>query len=183
MNPTLEQLSFYYVRTSKHINLVEKYIVKIYNIFKPLLLDRQLNHDQSKYIEPELIPYVFTTWMYHCQNINILFDIPENFKIQMQEATYHHVKNNSHHPEFHDDTTTIDSINPNDRDKPPEKMVSGENMSDIDISEMVADWCAVSEERNTCPYKWAKENINIRWKFKPKQEKLIYNIIDLIWEK
>lgn len=180
--PTTEQLDFFYVRTRNHIDLVKKYIVKIYNfLYNPLLLDRRVSHDQSKYLEPELTPYVFTTWVYHCKNVNIPFEVSESLKTQMREATYHHVKNNRHHPEFHDSETTIECINSKDRDKPPEKMVSGYNMSNIDIAEMVADWCAMSEELNSSPYDWAKANINVRWKFTPKQEKLIYSILDKVW--
>ena len=185
MQPTQEMLDFYYTRTRKHISLVEKYIEKIYNLNRtkfPHLLVRQIYHDQSKYQEPEFTPYVFLTWRYHCKDINIPFESNKELDKQIQEATYHHVKNNRHHPEFHDTDTNLNSINPKDRDKPPKEIVSGEKMSNTDIAEMVADWCGMSEERGGHPKDWAKSNINIRWKFTPEQEKLIYDIIDQVWE-
>lgn len=183
MQPTQEQIDFYYTRTNIHIHLVRKYIKKIYDVWKfPALQERQQIHDQTKYYIPELVPYIFTTWMYHCQKNNILFEISEDLKKRMHEATYHHVKNNRHHPEFHDKTTTSESINSVNRDKPPERIVSGENMTNTDIAEMVADWCAVSEERKNTPQDWAKANINIRWKFTPVQEDLIYNIMLIVWD-
>jgi hypothetical protein len=47
---------------------------------------------------------------------------------------------------------------------------------------MCADWCAMSEELGTnSPKNWADKNVNIRWKFSPRQVKLIYDIIDKIW--
>lgn len=183
-NITKEMVDYYYKRTNEHINRVKKYIEKIYikyPIFK-LLKDRLQNHDQSKFKDPELIPYILITWKYYCKNNNIPFDLPENINNIMQEATYHHVKNNRHHPEFHDNTTTINSINPKDRDTPPEKIVNGSNMSDIDIAEMVADWMAVSEEKNSHPKDWAKANIDKRWKFTKHQKDLIYNIIENVWD-
>jgi len=184
MTPTQEMVDYYYTRTKNHINRVKKYLDKIYK-YNPikfyLLPNRKEIHDQSKYKEPELVPYIFVTWNYYCKDHNIDFTIPEDIKKQMQEATYHHVKNNRHHPEFHDDTTTINSINSKDRDKPPENMVNGYKMSSIDIAEMVADWMAMSEERGGHPKDWAKANINIRWKFTQDQVKLIYELIEKIW--
>lgn len=184
MKPTQEMLDFYYTRTRKHIQLVEKYIEKIYLKFPekfPTLLVRQIFHDQSKFQEPEFTPYIIMTWNYHCKDEKIPFNIPEDMQKQIQEATYHHCKNNRHHPEFHDTETILNSINPKDRDKPPEKMVDGTKMSPTDIAEMVSDWCGMSEERGGHPKDWAKKNINVRWKFTPEQEKLIYDLIDSVW--
>ena len=49
------------------------------------------------------------------------------------------------------------------------------------IAEMVADWMAMSEEKNTCPYEWADKNIGVRWNFTDKQKEFIYNILDKCW--
>ena len=53
-------------------------------------------------------------------------------------------------------------------------------MTHIDIAEMICDWMAISQERNTDIFKWAKDNINIRWKFTNKQEKLIHELIGVL---
>lgn len=44
-------------------------------------------------------------------------------------------------------------------------MIDGTKMWEVDIAEMIADWLAMSEEKNSDPYEWAKKNINVRWKF------------------
>jgi hypothetical protein len=179
-------LDFFYTRTRKHIDLVNKYMQQIYKLdpkkYK-LLPVREMFHDQSKYQEPEFTPYISLTWNYHCKDLKIPFKMSQNLKDQIQEATYHHVKNNRHHPEFHDTTTTLDSINPKDRDKPPEKIVDASAMSDTDVAEMIADWLAMSNEKGTDPIEWAKTNINKRWKFTKEQEDLIYDLINKIWKK
>ena len=69
------------------------------------------------------------------------------------------------------------------RDKPPEEMIDATKMPDLDIAEMVADWCAVSEERGNTPKSWADKNVNVRWKFTDEQSDLIYEIIDAVWGK
>jgi hypothetical protein len=101
----------------------------------------------------------------------------------MQAATFHHCKTNMHHPEFWDMNATEKSINPNDRDKAPDEMVDGTKMMLNSVASMVADWCAMSEEKKTCPYDWAKQNVNKRWRFDPEQVKLIYDLLDKIWSK
>jgi hypothetical protein len=179
MQSTQEVSDYFYKRTKEHIDRVKKYALKIYE-YDPvrfyLMPVRIEKHDLSKYLESEQTPYVFITWNYYCKDRNIKFDLPKEIEDLMQEATYHHVKNNRHHPEFHDDETTID------RDKPPERIVDGSKMSNLDIAEMVADWMAMSEEKGGHPKDWAKSNIGVRWRFTPEQEKLIYELIDKIWK-
>ena len=41
----------------------------------------------------------------------------------------------------------------------------------------------MSEEKKSCPYDWAKKNINVRWKLTKEQENLIYDLLDKIWKK
>jgi hypothetical protein len=42
---------------------------------------------------------------------------------------------------------------------------------------------AMSEEKSTDPYDWAKKNIGIRWKFTDGQKRLIYDLMDKCWSK
>ena len=44
-----------------------------------------------------------------------------------------------------------------------------------------ADWMAMSEEKGTDPNDWAKNNINVRWKFTDEQEDMIYALIKDFW--
>jgi hypothetical protein len=177
-----EITEFYYKRTRKHIELVCKYIDIIYKSDPKkyyLLPNRRGLHDLSKYKYPELEPYKLLTWRYHCKDIGREFKINKNTERQIHIATYHHIKNNPHHPEFHDENTTTDNLNSRDRDKPPENMVDGTKMTETDIGEMIADWLAMSEEKKTDPVKWAQMNINRRWKFTEDQIKQIYELIKL----
>lgn len=174
---------WYEERTNRHIGLVNKYIGKIADVDHRFvdLLDRIGDHDSTKFEEPELEPYIFIAWQYKCKDDDVDFDVPEELNDEMTAATNHHVKNNRHHPEHHSDQD-VQFINRADRDKPPEQMVDATKMPDMDIAEMCADWMAMSEERGNAPQDWAKSNINIRWKFTPEQEGLIYHLLDNVWE-
>jgi len=186
MKVTQDMINHFYNRTNSHISLVKKYCKMIYeyNDSKYFLLNsRMVRHDKTKFSEPEFTPYILLTWTYYCKDNNIEFNLDEDDKKQLQIATFSHCKNNRHHPEFHDCNSTVDSINFNNRDKPSNLMVDAFEMTSIDIAEMVADWLAVSEERKTNPYDWAKNNINIRWNFRLDQEVQIYNLLDVCWEK
>lgn len=171
-------------RTRKHIAAVQKFCKKIAEYDSARfseLLEKMEVHDKSKFEDPEIDPYIYTTWKYKCKDDGVDFECPKDIEDQMDEATEHHIKNNSHHPEFHCDKET-DLINKDDRDKPPEEMIDATKMPDIDIAEMMADWMAVSEERGNSPKGWADKNVNVRWKFDDKQKDLIYELIDEVWE-
>jgi hypothetical protein len=184
-----EMEDWYIKRTNNHIELVRKYCQKIIDSFPEFkdLKNRMKVHDDSKFENIEKEPYVFITWKYKCQDEGWDFEDcnpPEDIDDLMHEATLHHILNNSHHPEFHlsEEEKEGDILNKNNRDKPPEKTLDISNMPDLDIAEMCADWCAVSEEKGNTPKSWADSNIGVRWDFTGKQEKLIYNILDEIWE-
>jgi hypothetical protein len=181
--PTKEMVDWFDKRTSKHIKLVQKYCKKIFD-YDPdrfgSVVESGKKHDASKYKTPEHGPYVYITWQYKQKDAGKDFQLPDGTKEAMNDATEHHVGNNRHHPEFHDDVKG--KINREDRDKPPEKKVDASKMPDEDVAEMVADWCAMSEEKSGTPKKWAKDNIGKRWVFTDDQEALIYELIDAIWE-
>jgi len=61
-------------------------------------------------------------------------------------------------------------------------MVDAMKMDNLDIAEMVCDWCAMSEERGNTPMQWADKNVNVRWKFTDEQKDLIYDLMNKIWE-
>lgn len=171
-------------RTEKHIKLVQKYCNKLAKYDEDRfgeLIDRGEVHDQSKFKDPEVDPYVYVSWGYKCKDDGVDFDPPEGMDEKMNEATTHHVLNNRHHPEFHAGEDS-EVINKEDRDNPVrDKVIDATEMPELDIAEMVADWASVSEERGNSPKSWAKKNVNVRWKFNKKQEDLIYELIDVIW--
>ena len=150
------------------------------------LLDKERDeHDQFKFAEPEYSPYLFITWNYYCKRKSIPFELSQEIKDKMHEATFHHIKTHAHHPEYWDEGVTIAGLNKDDRDRPAEgKIVDGINMPNTYIAAMVADWCAMSEELGTnSPKDWADANINIRWKFTEQQTYLIYSLIEMVWQK
>ena len=170
-------------RMDKHIGLVNKYVNIIVDAFPEFnnLTERVKVHDDSKFKFPELEPYVYITWSYKCKDDGVEFEIPDGMSDKMAEATTHHVLNNRHHPEFHSGEDS-DIINTTDRDSPVrDKIIDATSMPDIDIAEMCADWCAVSEERGNTPQEWAKSNIGVRWEFNDHQTSLIYDILDTLW--
>ena len=179
---TPEMEEWFKKRTQRHINLVRKYCMKIVN-YDPErfeeLLDRGSIHDQSKLEEPERTPYIYVSWDYKCKDDGVKWTPPKDIKDQMNQATQHHVLNNPHHPEFHQEKK-VDLINREDRDKPPKEMVDATKMTDLDIGEMCADWLAMSEEKGTSVKEWADKNVNIRWKFTPQQKSLIYEILEKV---
>lgn len=176
--------SWYEERTRKHIAMVSKYCKKLANHDGKYseLIERSKIHDKSKFEEPEKTPYVYITWKYKCKDDGMDFedcDPPEDMDDKMFEATLHHIKNNRHHPEYHTEKV---SLNQEDRDKPPDEMVDGTKMNDIDIAEMCCDWCAVSQEKGGTPQSWADKNVNVRWEFTERQKDLIYHLLDVLWE-
>ena len=180
---TEEMEKFFEERTARHIGLVQKYGQKIADLGEEFseLAEIVQQHDQSKLEEPERTPYVFVTWQYKCKDDGTEFNPPADIKEMMSKATEHHVKNNAHHPEFHS-PQEVDLINREDRDKPPEEMVDANQMPSLAISEMVADWCAMSEEKGNTPMEWADKNVNVRWKFTEDQKNLIYDLMSKVWE-
>jgi len=180
--PTQEMVGHYYNRTNRHIELVRGYIAKIVECAPDEfgeLADRAEVHDQSKFEEPELTPYIWLTHRYKCQDCGEEFHCPDGMDDKMHDATVHHVQNNSHHPEYHD-RSCKDPINRDNRDE-PSGMIDASGMSKIDVAEMVADWCAVSKERGNTPTEWADANVNKRWKFTTEQVQQIYDTITRIW--
>jgi len=169
-------------RTNEHIIRVQKYATKLALNFDTLsdLINIVKKHDQSKFKPPEYDAYLNISWMYHCKLEGIEFETSDDLKADMLKATTHHVLTNAHHPEFWSDNRN--PINANNRDKPKE-LIDATAMPVLYLGEMVADWSAMAEEfNNPGPYKWAEDNINVRWKFTDKQINVIYNFIDFLWK-
>lgn len=167
-------------RTREHIERVRKYCHRVYE-YDPErfagILERSRIHDRSKFEEPERTPYIHITWQYRMKRLGKPYEPDEDMEEQMRQATDHHVLHNRHHAEFFAGETGISKT---DRDK-PSRMVDATAMPDLDIAEMVCDWCAVAEERGTDPYDWADKNINKRWHFNKHQISLINDLLDEIW--
>jgi len=180
---TDEMEQHFYDRTNKHIERVQKYCKKIEDAWDGFdgLIERGEEHDQIKFEEPELEPYIWLTWRYKCEDEGIECELPGGMEDAINVATQHHILNSKHHPEYHQ-METLDVVDEDDRDAAPDEVIDGTGMGDLDIAEMVADWCAMSEELDGDPKKWADDNIDVRWHFADEQVDLIYDLIDSVWE-
>lgn len=178
-----EMENWFKKRTDRHIRLVQKWCGKIADYDEERfgkLVERGEAHDQSKFKDPEMDPYVYVAWEYKCKDDGVKWEPPKGIKDKMTDATEHHVNSNAHHPEFHSEKKG--RINREDRDKPPAEMVDATKMPDLDVAEMVADWMAMSEEKGNTPKSWADKNVNVRWKFTDEQKRLIYELLDEVWD-
>jgi hypothetical protein len=105
--------------TYEHIRKVGRYIDKVV----VNLLDRASKHDASKLISPEVEAFDEMT-----PRLAGLVYGSEEYKLslaQLGEALTHHITNNRHHPEYHDEG------------------IAG--MTLLDLIEMLVDWKAASE--------------------------------------
>lgn len=179
---TFQQKNRYFLdRTNEHIMRVQNWAKKIVKEFPEFdeLLKEVAFHDASKFYEPEKTPYVEINWFYRMKARGI--DYP--YDLKLNDATFHHVKHNKHHPEYWDDNATEKCINSKDRDKPSGYVVDASKMPALHIAHMCADWMAMSEEKGGSPIDWAKSNIDVRWKFDEDQQKIVYNVLEKVWFK
>ncbi len=181
IKPTKEMIWYFFTRTKNHIEAVEKWYELVMKYCSDISRITIENHDLSKFADPEYTPYIFTTWHYYCKKKGIDYEIPEDIKEMAGDATIHHILSNPHHPEYWESNFSKTMFNAESRDSVPAKMVDATKMTEEFITEMIADWFAVAEERETNPYDWAKMNINKRWNFTDIQIELIYNILDNVW--
>lgn len=90
--------------------------------------------------------------MYKCKREGINWKMPDGMQSKVNAATIHHIVTNKHHPEYWDDDfDAFTKFNAGNRDCVPNEMVNGTSMPAVSLMEMIADWCAVSEERGTNP--------------------------------
>ena len=184
MKPTSAMKEFFNKRTLEHIDRVKKYCKKIHDYYKDQfegIIERGEAHDDSKWKDPEIVPYIYITWDYKCKDDDVSFEIPDHIRDLMNDATKHHINTNRHHPEFH--SPEKGEINRENRDEVPDVIIDATKMDNLDVAEMVADWMAMSEEKGNSPFDWADKNVNKRWRFNTEQEYIIYDILNNIWEK
>lgn len=160
--PTEKMIKFYESRTREHIKRVRKCLERIAenSNYRSELLQRAKIHDDSKFGPEELIPYIWMTEFHRCRRGEFPFDYPTGMEEQVRAAIKHHVTVNRHHPEFHDD--------PNE-------------MTEVDLIEMVCDWTAMAQEfgePDGSARSWADKTIGARVNFTSENSRFIYQIID-----
>lgn len=120
------------VATYEHIQTVQR---KIGNVIADLQR-RQIEHDQSKLVSPEV--EIFDEYTPKLKNSTYGSEEYKSFLAGMKPALEHHYFNNSHHPEYwaYNDATYYED------DVRNGKAIS--RMSLIDLIEMLCDWKAAT---------------------------------------
>jgi hypothetical protein len=160
--PTPEMCAFYEHRTKEHIERVRKCLALMAAVteYDEELLERAKGHDASKFSDEERIPYVWLTEHHRCRRTGVPFEYPEGIAERVKRAIHHHVTTNRHHPEFHAD--------PND-------------MSEVDLIEMICDWTAMAQEfgeEKGSARAWADKTVGRRVAFSPDKQQFIYQMIE-----
>ena len=184
-----EKESWFEERTYRHIDLVKKAAKMIADKYPEFedLINKAADHDASKFEEPERTPYISISWRHKLEDKE--FD-PINGKgyqnpgklekKEENDATLHHIKSNSHHPEFWNKEEA--NLSAECRDK-SDHCIDASKMEPLAIAEMVADWQAMSWElkKNTAR-EWYDKQKNVRWKFSDEQNKLIDKLLKVFEE-
>lgn len=162
IQPTPEMLAFFERRTNEHIERVRTCLTLLAQITDhgEELIERAKVHDASKFGRVERIPYVWLTEHHRRRRNGESFRYPDGIAEAVKLAVQHHITTNRHHPEFHAD--------PND-------------MSDVDLIEMVCDWTAMAQEfgqDDGSARGWADMTVGNRIAFNVEKQRYIYQIID-----
>ena len=161
-DPTPGMINFYERRTWEHIERVRKCLTLLADVDERggELQARAAAHDASKFGPEERIPYVWLTEYHRCRRAGEAFAYPEGVAEDVVSATRHHVTTNRHHPEFHAD--------PND-------------MTEVDLIEMICDWTAMSQEFGQdggSARGWADKAIGSRLMLDDPKRQFVYTIIE-----
>lgn len=127
------------------------------------------NHDDDKFGSLYL-PYIFITLRYN-PDIKDKLNMDEDMEKLTKWASFHHVKNNKHHPEYWDSSVK----------EGEQKTVDATKMPDEYIIEMCCDWSSVGAENGGSPQDWFEKNNGKRWKFTKDQEDLINETLEKLW--
>ena len=157
-------VAFYERRTKEHIDRVRRCLSVLAAVteYADELNERANVHDASKFSPEERIPYIWLTEFHRCRRSGEPFEYPDGMEDQVRAAIDHHMSTNRHHPDFHAD--------PND-------------MSDVDLIEMVCDWTAMSQEFDQdggSARGWADKTVGSRVKFNQEKSRFIYAMVDLL---
>lgn len=178
--PTKEMRDWFETRTRNHIQAVSQYLEKAAGIYPELKLEiLEMHHDESKFREPELTPYIHLTWEYRSKDMGLPYRMSAGMRSLVLDATYHHIKNNRHHPEYWDPLATPC---PQKLNGTTQSAVCATNMPDDALLEMVCDWCAMSRERGGDPGDWFAMVNGPRFEFTDEQQSFIRRAIASLWD-
>ncbi len=113
------------------------------------------HHDEDKFSNELKNQYILLTWSYF-RNL----PIPSEHQDDVEKAWKKHYSSNKHHPEYWSNI---------------------QEMDEESLTEMCADWCAMSKEKHNDPINWAEEHIDSKWKFSETQIHFIYKTLNKMW--
>ncbi len=167
IQPTAKMIAFYECRTQEHIDRVRRCLNVMAAVAEHAeeLKERARLHDASKYGLEERVPYIWLTEYHRCRRIGELFNYPDGMEAQVRDAIKHHITSNRHHPEFHPDAN---------------------DMTDVDLIEMVCDWTAMAQEFDQdggSARGWADKTIGSRLHLNEERCRFVYAVIETLDEK
>lgn len=164
----------FFIIHNAHVEMVQVNMLVFINHFedpdtKWKIRARFDKHDVSKAEHPEEFgPYVWrywrTTWyrgVVDYERFNDAFASPK-VDYFITSGVWHHVKYNRHHPEYH---------------------LDHDDMTQVDLIEMVCDWYAMSEEFNSSIDDWVAYVIPRRYHFSADKLSTIHQLIDILQQK
>ena len=139
-------------KTMRHIETVRNYLV----FCAKQILDRAVQHDQSKLESPEVDAFdKFTPLL---RGVTYGSERYREIMNEMRPAVEHHQKHNRHHPEFFEDGI--------------------EGMNLLDLLEMICDWQAASLRHDDGDVRKSIEINKERFQYDDQLEQIFLNTID-----
>jgi len=140
--------------TWRHIHRVQYYLLNVVaNLQKRLHI-----HDQSKLAEPEV--QLFTEYTDKLRDVTYGSEEYKSFLSGLKPALDHHYANNRHHPEHWKNGV--------------------EDMTLLDLIEMICDWKAASERHNDGNIRKSIELNTERFNMSPQLRRIFENTVDEI---
>lgn len=146
-----EKINFCLVETHKHVRKVQKYL----NTFIADLIHRGERHDDSKFEDPELS--IFAENTHKLGQTQYGSDEYKKLLEEVKPAITHHYSKNRHHPEHW----------PN----------GIEDMTLVDLLEMLADWKAATERNKDGNIRKSIEINSIKFKMTPQLRTIFENTV------
>lgn len=146
-----EQIQRCLAETHKHVRKVQENL----NMFVHDIIQRGANHDNSKFEEPELS--IFAENTHKLQQVGYGTPEYEALLVETRPAILHHYSKNRHHPEFH----------PN----------GIEDMTLIDLLEMLCDWRAAGERNKDGNIRKSIAVNSARFKMSPQLRTIFENTV------
>ncbi len=140
--------------TYKHIGVVRGLLGQVIKE----LIDRGDGHDASKLVDPEL--ETFNEYTPKLKRSTFGSDEYKGFLIGMGEGLQHHYANNRHHPEHH-----INGV---------------DDMTLVDLVEMICDWIAATQRHDDGDIHRSIEINKERFRYDDQLCRILHNTVDAL---